>query len=182
MHSKSGVMDHKKFISKNFFAVTDSIRTNLAKSKNSMRWHTLSLKKLYEFIKKSILGNNNIGGSSQTGGANWGQHILPDNYGSSRNPNCPPGGSSQSNRGNYDPSCYWSQSGYGHDHVHGDHQSSSKPPYDNNNNGLSWNNQRRVKRTAGRTVQFKVAPPFHGEFIEAVIPVKPCKLLRCIYH
>jgi hypothetical protein len=109
-------------------------------------------------------GNNNIGGSSQTGGANWGQHILPDNYGSSRNPNCPPG-----------HNCHdLSQSGYGHDHVHGDHQSSSKPPYDNNNNGLSWNNQRRVKRTAGRTVQFKVAPPFHGEFIEAVIPVKPC--------
>jgi hypothetical protein len=120
-----------------------------------------------------IGGHNNIGGSSQTGGG-WGQHILPDNYGMSRNPNCPVGGSSQSNGGNYDPSCYWSQSGHGHDHVHGDHQSSSKPPYENNNNGLNWNNQRRNRRTAGRTVQFKVVPPFNGDFIEAVIPVKPC--------
>jgi len=106
--------------------------------------------------------HNNIGGSSQTGGADWGQHILPDNYGNSRNPNCPVGGSSQSNRGSYDPSCYWSQ--YGHDH-HGDHQPTSRPPY---------NNQRRVKRTAGRPVQLRMAPPFHGDYIEAVIPVKPC--------
>ena len=68
--------------------------------------------------------HNNIGGSSQTGGADLGQHILPDNYGNSRNPNCPVGGSSQSNRGSYDPSCYWSQ--YGHDH-HGDHHKSITP-------------------------------------------------------
>jgi len=138
-------------------------------------------------------GQNNIGGSSQynpgsgnIGGSShynpgqniddWSQHMLPDNYGNhNRNPNCPVGGSSQSNRDGYDPSCYWSQHNNEHNNFHGNYYSNSRPPYDNSNNGLNWNNHRRDKRSVvGRTVQLKVNPPFNGEFIEAVIPVKPC--------
>lgn len=140
-------------------------------------------------------GYGNVGGSSQTNhGGSWswnhGQNtILPDNYGNYRNPNCPVGGSSQTGSSNYDPRCYWSRPDYEHDHVHGDHQSMSKPLYNdngnlnwqNNNNNLNWSQQRRNKRTvskptfgANNRVSFKVEPPFLGNFIEAVFPVNPC--------
>lgn len=143
-----------------------------------------------------------MGGSSQAGGyyqnpdQSWswnygGNMVLPDNYGQYRNPNCPVGGSSQSHSGNYDPRCYWARPDYDHDHVHGDHQTLSRPPYNNNNQGgIDWNSNnnnlnwnRRNKRSHVskpphgnlKRVNFELEPPFIDQYIEAVFPISPCQ-------
>ena len=135
---------------------------------------------------------------SYGGGWTSGQHMLPDNYGYSRHPDCPPGGSSQSNRdGYYNPNCYHSAYENNHNFGH-DYQSHSRPPYNNNNNnGLDWSNsnnhwnsQRRTKRSpktfkpahggsaTGNTVKSKITPPFNDDVIEAIMNVKPCQAYK----
>ena len=133
-------------------------------------------------------GHGQVGGNSQTGGfgqvggnsqtSSWtnNQHLLPDNYAYvSSYPNCPIGGSMQSNQyGRYDPNCYWSTRPNNQESV----QPTARPPYntnDNNGGGLNWNNQRRNRRSlSSPDIRHQITPPFSGDMINIDFRIQPC--------